>query len=299
MVKTISDSFENKLLRRAEKINLWLDEAFRNRTIPARLENAMTYSLQAGGKRLRPVLCLSCAALCGKNEEEVLPFAGALEMIHTYSLIHDDLPAMDDDDIRRGRPSNHIAFDEATAILAGDGLLSDAFLMMCACQCESSAILYAIQEVAMAIGSSGMVGGQELDMIYTGQKNISLDEIKKMQFMKTGMFISTSCKCGAILAQADSEKLSAISNFGNAIGAAFQIVDDILDLISDTKTLGKPAGTDLKSEKNTFPSIVGLEESKKLARDLVCSAKQSISDFRNDEREFLNNLADFIIMRTA
>ena len=299
MDKTISDSFENKLLRRAEKINLWLDEAFRKRTIPARLENAMTYSLQAGGKRLRPVLCLSCAALCGKNEEEVLPFAGALEMIHTYSLIHDDLPAMDDDDIRRGRPSNHIAFDEATAILAGDGLLSDAFLMMCACQCESSALLCAIQELAMAIGSSGMVGGQELDMIYTGQKNISLDQIKKMQFMKTGMFISASCKCGAILAQADSGKLSAISNFGNAIGAAFQIVDDILDLISDTKTLGKPAGTDLKSEKNTFPSIVGLEKSKKLARDLVCSAKQSISDFRNDERKFLNNLADFIIMRTA
>lgn len=299
MENTISLDFEKKLLKRAEEINVWLKTVFTRRSIPERLENAMVYSLLAGGKRLRPVLCLSCAALCGKNEKEVLPFAAAIEMIHTYSLIHDDLPAMDDDETRRGRPANHIAFDEATAILAGDGLLTDAFSLACTCQCEPASILRAIQELSLAIGSSGMVGGQELDMIYTGQKNVPLDQIKKMQFMKTGMFISAACKCGAILAQADAEKISSISSFGNAIGAAFQIVDDILDVISDSQTLGKPACTDIKSEKNTFPSIVGIEESKKIARDLIYCAKQSISGFKNAEAEFLNDLSNFIILRTS
>lgn len=299
METPISPGFEKTLLKRAEEINSWLKTAFTQRSIPTRLEKAMTYSLQAGGKRLRPVLCLSCAALCGKDEKDVLPFAGAIEMIHTYSLIHDDLPAMDDDDTRRGRPSNHIAFDEATAILAGDGLLTDAFSIACTCQCEPVSVLRAIQELALATGSSGMVGGQELDMIYTGQQNVSLDKVKKMQFMKTGMFISAACKCGAILAQADSKKISALSQFGDAIGAAFQIVDDILDIISDTQTLGKPARADIKSEKNTFPSLVGLEESKKIARELICCAKKSISDFKNGEADFLNDLANFIILRTS
>ena len=217
---------------------------------PERLREAMLYSLLAGGKRLRPVLCLTAASLFGADPKDVLPFACGIEMVHTYSLIHDDLPAMDDDDLRRGRPSNHKAFDEATAILAGDALQSDAFLCMTTCPLPADRVLRAVHEFAAAAGSFGMAGGQELDMIATGRR-ISLEDLRHLHALKTGAILRASVTCGAILAGADSGSLEKLGVFGSELGVAFQIADDILDVVSDTATLGKPAGSDEEEDKNT------------------------------------------------
>ena len=259
----------------------------------------MLYSLQAGGKRLRPVLCMSTAAMCGLAPEKVLPFAGAIEMVHTYSLIHDDLPAMDDDDLRRGKPSNHKAFDEATAILAGDGLLTDAFYVMSGLDLPADRVLAALREFALAAGSSGMVGGQEWDMIFTGMESISLDQLRLMHAMKTGAILRASCVCGALLAGADAGALKAIGDFGAALGVAFQIADDILDVVSDTETLGKPAGSDEEQGKNTYPKLVGLEKSRELARGYADSAQAALARFDGQEAAFLAALADYTVNRTA
>lgn len=267
--------------------------------MPPRLRDSMLYSLQAGGKRLRPVLCLSCAALFGLAESVVLPFAAAIEMIHTYSLIHDDLPAMDDDDLRRGKPSNHKAFDEATAILAGDGLLTDAFGRMTTVDLPASRVLAAVGEMARAAGSTGMVGGQEWDMIYTGMPPVSLDELRRMHAMKTGALLRASCVCGALLAGAESIELQRISRYGAALGVAFQIADDILDVVSDTETLGKPAGSDAEHGKNTYPSLVGLDESRRLAQEQARHAQEAIASFHGPEAEFLRALALYTVTRVA
>lgn len=289
---------KNYLSSRAEIVEAWLAACLENRNIPQRLKDSMLYSLQAGGKRIRPVLCLSCASLCGKSEDEVLPFAGAIEMIHTYSLIHDDLPAMDDDDLRRGKPSNHKAFDEATAILAGDALLTDAFGMACTTKTELGFLISALRELSFAAGSSGMVGGQELDMVYTGKKDPCLEDIKLMQRMKTGALIKASCVCGALLAGASSATTEAFASYGNALGAAFQIADDILDMTSDTETLGKPVGSDAKSGKNTYPSLIGISKSRELALAEAKVAKSALSAFDAPEATFLITLADYVVERS-
>lgn len=292
-------TMKSSLARRATKVETWLSICLENRDIPERLKASMLYSLQAGGKRIRPVLCLVCASLCGMNEDNVLPFAGSIEMIHTYSLIHDDLPAMDNDDLRRGKPSNHKAFDEATAILAGDALLTDAFGLACTTNTDLSFLLSALQELSFAAGSSGMVGGQELDMLFTGKKNLSLDDIKVMQSMKTGALIRASCVCGALLAGAKPEAIDSISTYGSALGAAFQIADDILDITSDTATLGKPAGSDEKSDKNTYPSIIGVQNSRKKAQEYAMLAKDALSEFTGNDADFLISLADYVVDRAS
>ncbi|WP_300808776.1 polyprenyl synthetase family protein [uncultured Desulfovibrio sp.] len=286
------------LLRRARMVEEFLPSCVGG-DMPPRLRDSMLYSLQAGGKRLRPVLCLSCAALFGLAESVVLPFAAAIEMIHTYSLIHDDLPAMDDDDLRRGKPSNHKAFDEATAILAGDGLLTDAFGRMTAVDLPASRVLAAMGEMARAAGSTGMVGGQEWDMIYTGMPPVSLDELRRMHAMKTGALLRASCVCGALLAGAESIELQRISRYGAALGVAFQIADDILDVVSDTETLGKPAGSDAEHGKNTYPSLVGLDESRRLAQEQARHAQEAIASFHGPEAEFLRALALYTVTRVA
>ena len=286
------------LLRRGRMVEEFLPSCVGG-DMPPRLRDSMLYSLQAGGKRLRPVLCLSCAALFGLAEAVVLPFAAAIEMIHTYSLIHDDLPAMDDDDLRRGKPSNHRAFDEATAILAGDGLLTDAFGRMTAVDLPASRVLAAVGEMARAAGSAGMVGGQEWDMIYTGMPPVSLDELRRMHAMKTGALLRASCVCGALLAGAESVELQQISRYGAALGVAFQIADDILDVVSDTETLGKPAGSDADHGKNTYPSLVGLDESRRLAQEQARFAREAIASFHGPEAEFLRALALYTVTRTA
>ena len=286
------------LLRRARMVEEFLPSCVGG-DMPPRLRDSMLYSLQAGGKRLRPVLCLSCAALFGLAESVVLPFAAAIEMIHTYSLIHDDLPAMDDDDLRRGKPSNHKAFDEATAILAGDGLLTDAFGRMTTVDLPASRVLAAVGEMARAAGSTGMVGGQEWDMIYTGMPPVSLDELRRMHAMKTGALLRASCVCGALLAGAESIELQRISHYGAALGVAFQIADDILDVVSDTETLGKPAGSDAEHGKNTYPSLVGLDESRRLAQEQARHAQEAIASFHGPEAEFLRALALYTVTRVA
>ena len=287
------------LKERGAQVEAWLAVCLDGRDLPPRLKESMLYSLQAGGKRLRPVLCMSTAAMCGLAPEKVLPFAGAIEMVHTYSLIHDDLPAMDDDDLRRGKPSNHKAFDEATAILAGDGLLTDAFYVMSGLDLPADRVLAALREFALAAGSSGMVGGQEWDMIFTGMESISLDQLRLMHAMKTGAILRASCVCGALLAGADAGALKAIGDFGAALGVAFQIADDILDVVSDTETLGKPAGSDEEQGKNTYPKLVGLEKSRELARGYADSAQAALARFDGQEAAFLAALADYTVNRTA
>lgn len=284
------------LKRRAGMLESFLAGALPEKTPPGLLK-AMRYSLEAGGKRLRPVLCLSCASLCGQHEENTLPFAGAIEMIHTYSLIHDDLPAMDDDDMRRGRPSCHKAFDEATAILAGDGLLTDAFTLAASTPLESGSVLEALSHLSRAAGSAGMVGGQMLDMEYTGKKDVTLQAIRHMQSLKTGAMLETSCVCGAILGNATPEVRHSLSLYGKYLGRAFQVVDDILDIVGDSATLGKPVGSDEDQGKNTCPAVIGLEESRKLAEEDAAKAREALKGFRGEDAQFLRALIDYTLDR--
>ena len=287
------------LRERGKMVEDYLAGCLDGRDIPSRLRDSMRYSLHAGGKRLRPVLCLTCAELCGQQMRNVLPFAAGIEMIHTYSLIHDDLPAMDNDDLRRGKPSNHKAFDEATAILAGDALLTEAFSMMCRAEIAPGLVLRAIAVLAEAAGPSGMVGGQEWDMLYTGGAEISLEELRRMQRMKTGALLRASCVCGALLANVDDSGLKAVGAFGSALGEAFQIADDILDVVADTATLGKPAGSDAAQGKNTYPKLVGLEKSRELARARAADAQACLHEFSGKEAAFLRALAAYAVERAA
>ncbi len=274
--------------------------------LPDSLRSAMEYSLLAGGKRIRPILCLTTAKLCGLEMEKILPFACAIEMIHTYSLIHDDLPAMDDDDLRRGKPSSHKQFGEAMAILAGDALLSDAFVFMTSVSscCSTGNVgaeqsLRALAYLGRAVGSHGMVGGQVLDMQYTGKKDVRLEHLRTMHAMKTGALLQASCVCGALLASADLHVVQSLERYGAALGTAFQIADDILDVTADTATLGKPSGSDVEQGKNTYPLLVGLEQSRVLAEEQKNIALQSLEGLQGDEADLLRGLARYIIERTT
>lgn len=269
-----------------------------NKKIPDNLLEAMRYSLLAGGKRIRPTLCIVTATMCGLSAKSVMPFAAAIEMIHTYSLVHDDLPAMDNDDLRRGKPSNHKAFDEATAILAGDALLTDAFSFMCTVDLPSHRVLAAVLYLAKAAGSSGMVGGQVLDMNYTGSTAVGIEELQIMHAKKTGALLKASCVCGAILSGAEQKVIAAITKYGLALGLAFQIADDILDSTSDTNTLGKPAGSDVQNGKITYTTIFGLEQSKILAEEQCALAVNSLEDFDCANADFLRTLATYVVERT-
>lgn len=281
-------------------VESYLETLFAGRPDWRDLYESMRYSLLAGGKRIRPVLALEFARLAGLADwKTALPMACALELVHTYSLIHDDLPAMDDDDLRRGKPSNHKAFDEATAILAGDALLTDAFAHMCRVELPAGQVLRAVAEFARAAGSSGMVGGQEWDMLYTGLPPVGMAELRRMHAMKTGALLRASCVCGALLAGAADDVCERIGRYGAALGVAFQIADDILDVVSDTATLGKPAGSDAAQGKNTYPALVGLDESRRLAREQADAACAALTGFSGPEAEFLRALAGYTITRAA
>ncbi|BCS88394.1 polyprenyl synthetase family protein [Pseudodesulfovibrio sediminis] len=298
-------TIKEQLAKRAQDVEAYLTHCLHDRGIPARLQQSMEYSLLAGGKRLRPVLVLSWASLLHPQDtditDKVMPFAASLECIHTYSLVHDDLPAMDDDDLRRGKPSNHKQFDEATAILAGDGLLTEAFGLMSAASIvkglPADRVLRAIYVLATAAGAGGMVGGQAVDMEFTGRDDVPLEELREMHAMKTGALITAACECGAILAGAGDEDIEHAREFGKSIGVAFQIVDDVLDVISDTETLGKPAGSDEAMGKSTYPSLMGLEKSKKLAAEYIDTALQYLSGYYGSEQEFLWQLSRYIVDR--
>ena len=231
-----SQQVKTILAERGAQVEAYLQHCLDAIPMQGRLKEAMYYSLLAGGKRLRPVLCLSTAALFGLSAEAVMPFAASLEMIHTYSLIHDDLPAMDDDDLRRGRPSCHKAFDEATAILAGDALLTDAFGFMASTVKDLPAgrVLEALASVSAAAGSAGMVGGQILDMDCTGKTDVPLETLQTLHALKTGAMFRVACVSGGLLAGASESDIASLRAYGEALGVTFQIVDDILDETADT-----------------------------------------------------------------
>ncbi|MDR1856327.1 MAG: polyprenyl synthetase family protein [Desulfovibrio sp.] len=282
------------------QVEAYLEACFVHEGIPRRLASAMRYSLLAGGKRIRPVLCLASASLCGLEEtEDILPFAAGIEMIHTYSLIHDDLPAMDDDDLRRGKPSCHKRFDEATAILAGDGLLTEAFVHMAAChRCPPEVLLRAMREVAVAAGCLGMVGGQQLDMDHTGRVDMTLPDLQHMHALKTGALIRAACVSGARLACADTDRIASIAAYGEALGVAFQIADDILDVVADSAELGKTAGNDEKAGKNTYPTVLGLAESRDILRERSEAARKALEDLPDvPERTLLTDMVGRIAQR--
>ncbi|MFU2207411.1 polyprenyl synthetase family protein [Solidesulfovibrio sp. C21] len=294
---------KQRLAAQAAEVEVYIRERFgarmRERGVPEGLLSAMEYSLMAGGKRLRPCLCLSFAELFGAPRASVMPFAAGFELIHTYSLIHDDLPAMDDDDLRRGRPSNHKVFGEAGAILAGDALLTEAFGCMSRSWPAVAAerVLPALAEAGRAAGAAGMVGGQMLDMEFTARQGVPLAELAHMQALKTGALITASCVCGAILAGAAEDGISRAREYGEAVGAAFQIVDDILDEVGDAATMGKPVGSDREQGKSTYPSLVGLDESRRLAGQRVDAALAAIAAYDGPAADFLRDLARYIVVR--
>lgn len=260
--------------------------------------DSMNYSLKAGGKRLRPILTLEACKLVGGNEKDAYPFAVAIEMIHTYSLIHDDLPALDNDDLRRGRKTNHKVYGEAMAILAGDGLLNYAYEIMLReslSKGESEKYLKAINEIAKASGIYGMIGGQVVDIESEG-KSIDMEKLDFIHMNKTAAIIIGCMRAGAIIGGASEEELENVTKYAKNIGLSFQIVDDILDIVGDEAKLGKKVGSDIDNEKSTYPSLIGLEKSKETANKLIAEAKMSI-DYINKDSEFLNNLADYIVDR--
>ena len=260
--------------------------------------DSMNYSLKAGGKRLRPILTLEACKLVGGNEKDAYPFAVAIEMIHTYSLIHDDLPALDNDDLRRGRKTNHKVYGEAMAILAGDGLLNYAYEIMLReslSKGEPEKYLKAINEIAKASGIYGMIGGQVVDIESEG-KSIDMEKLDFIHMNKTAAIIIGCMRAGAIIGGASEEELANVTKYAKNIGLSFQIVDDILDIVGDESKLGKKVGSDIDNEKSTYPSLIGLEKSKETANKLIAEAKMSI-DYINKDSEFLNNLADYIVDR--
>ena len=252
--------------------------------------DAMAYSLSNGGKRIRPMLALEFCRVCGGDYKAAMPLAIGLEMVHTYSLIHDDLPCMDNDDMRRGKPSSHKVFGEANALLAGDSLLTLAFETVLSADISADKKANAALELAKAAGASGMIGGQVMDLA-NEEKAASLDEIKTTERLKTGALIKAAAAMGCIAAGATHEQINAAQTYCENIGLAFQIVDDILDVTSDEETLGKPIGSDSENGKSTFVSLLGLEDSAQYARELTARAKAALDIF-GGEGEFLSELAD-------
>ncbi len=292
------------LTRYLEERRLLVDEAL-GRYLPAAndhpkaIHEAVHYSVFAGGKRLRPILILAAADAAGGEIKQALPAAAAIELIHTYSLIHDDLPAMDDDDFRRGRPTCHKVYGEAMAILAGDALLTQAFILLssepASGQIDSAVRLRVIHEIAQAAGSGGMVGGQVVDILQE-DREIDLATLQYLHTHKTGALIRACLRVGGILASAGREQIEALSRYGERVGLAFQIVDDILDLEGNLAALGKRAGSDLRKKKATFPALLGLEESRRRAQRLAAEAKQALAVF-GDRGAVLEALADYVVTR--
>ncbi len=260
------------------------------------LTEAMQYSLLGGGKRLRPILLMAAADAVNGSGEKFLTTAAAIEMIHTYSLIHDDLPAMDDDDYRRGQLTNHKVFGEAIAILAGDALLTLAFEVMLRQKgVASTVILNVVDEMSRAAGMSGMVGGQAIDLQSEG-KAIELETLRRMHMGKTGALFRAAIRSGAILAGASDEKLSALTKYAEAFGLAFQITDDILDVTGDEKTLGKPTGSDARNKKSTYVTLTSLDSARSMAERTVEEATEALKNF-GAEADFLRDLVRYLLER--
>ncbi len=282
----------------------YFDEVFASQSdAPPRLIEAMRYSLSAGGKRLRPTLILETYHALQpdrdanqSHDQSALTAAAAMELIHCFSLVHDDLPAMDNDDVRRGKPTNHKVFGEAMAILAGDAMMTFAFELL-ATRVAPDLVAPLVRELAAASGPSGMIGGQVLDIAGENQ-SLQLDQLQQIHRMKTGALLTASCRMGAICARAPHEQLASITRFGQHVGLAFQIVDDILDETSTPLQLGKATQKDRANGKNTYPRLLGLDESKAEAARQLDLAIESLASF-NERAERLTMLARFIVQRTV
>ena len=290
---------QDYLAQSTQVVNKALDRFLpRENRKPATLHKAMRYSIFAGGKRMRPALCLAAAKACGGDIAPALPAACAVECIHTYSLIHDDLPAMDNDDFRRGKPTNHKVFGEGIAILAGDALLTQAFEILV--QGKPTA-RYSHQdwvlELAKASGSLQLVGGQVADLEGEG-KPLTTAQLRYIHERKTSALLCGSVRLGAMSANATLAQLKALTTFGYNVGLAFQVIDDILDVTQTSEKLGKTAGKDTKAQKATYPSIIGLEASRKIARQLTQRAFDALKPFKGKAVE-LAALADFLLRRES
>ena len=269
-------------------------------TYPESIHQSMHYSVFAGGKRLRPILLMASAEAVGGDRSNVLPFAVAAEFIHTYTLIHDDLPALDDDSFRRGKPTNHKVFGEATAILTGDALLTQAFIIMTNASLmeatPAKCILRATHELGKAIGSTGVIGGQVVDLESEGEP-VDEETLEYIHIYKTGFFFKSCVRTGALLGLANTKQLNALSSYGAHIGLAFQIIDDILDIIGDQDKLGKDVGSDAGKNKATYPAMFGMDESKRKAEKLVEDAVDKLKDF-DESADPLREIARFFVKRT-
>jgi geranylgeranyl diphosphate synthase type II len=295
--RTLGFDLQDYLESRASLINEALDGFLpKEGTRPATIHKAMRYSLFAGGKRLRPALCLAAAAACDGEEADAMPLACAIECIHTYSLIHDDLPAMDNDDFRRGKPTNHKIFGEGIAVLAGDALLTQAFEI--AAQAKGWPRYphrTLVREVASAAGSLQLIAGQVADLEAEG-KRISAGQLRYIHERKTSALLRCSTRLGGMSANCSPHQLRALSDFGYHVGLAFQIIDDILDVTQTSEQLGKTAGKDTAARKATYPSIVGLEKSKSIARTLTHRAFKTLEVFKG-KAAALEALAHYLLIR--
>jgi geranylgeranyl diphosphate synthase, type II len=300
------------LTEKRGSINAYLRSYFASPLLPHQLYESIKYSLLADGKRIRPILALASYETCGGNAEVILPQASALELIHTYSLIHDDLPSMDNDDLRRGKPTNHKVFGEAMAILAGDALLTEAFFMMTngnhlpnlvhkkeeresTKKISQSCLLRAMRDVALAAGIQGMVGGQAQDILAenTEPNRETLDFI---HLRKTAALIAASVRIGPILANSGTKKLRALTRYGESIGLAFQIVDDILDVEGTALELGKPVGSDTRKKKVTYPLLYGIEVARQKKDNCLVDALNALKEF-SSEADPLREIARYVVMR--
>ena len=285
------------LVARQKEVDRALDRFLPKASVPpATIHKAMRYSLFAGGKRLRPILCLAATEACGGKTTAALPHACAVECIHTYSLIHDDLPSMDNDDLRRGRPTCHKVFGDGIAILAGDALLTIAFEIATHAKPVSRYDLREIfREIAVASGSRKLIAGQVADLEAEGRR-ITRAQVRSIHENKTAALLTASVRLGAMAANADTKQLAAISAFGRALGLAFQVIDDILDVTQTSDKLGKSAGKDIAAQKATYPSVIGLEKSRTEARRLTRRAHTALESLGEDAR-VLRALADYLLAR--
>ncbi len=300
MTGSKSMGIKEYLKERAALVDNALQKVFaEDQSAEAKMREAMSHSVMAGGKRLRPILCLESASFFDADEAAIMPAACALELIHNYSLIHDDLPCMDDSDFRHGKPSCHAVFGKANAVLAGDALLTKAFELLASAgadgQIPDRCRIRAIHEVAVACGAGGLVGGQVLDLEYEG-KEVGLAEVEDIHRKKTAALLTASVKTGAILAAAGEAEVERLGKYGYSIGRAFQIADDILDEVGDSKEMGKPVGAD--QHKATYPAQIGLEPSREKAREFIQQAHTALEPF-GDKARRLHDLADFIVERTV
>ena len=272
------------------------EELDRTPVLDDTLRASMAYSLMAGGKRLRPILLMAAADAVGADGTKFLPVACALEMIHTYSLIHDDLPAMDDDALRRGKATNHVVYGDGIAILAGDALLTLAFTVILRQKdIPSETLLRVVDEISRAAGAEGMVGGQALDL-EAENRQITMEELRSVHRGKTGALFCAALRSGAILAGATEEQLAALTSYADHFGLAFQITDDILDVIGSAEEIGKPVGSDEKNNKSTYVSLTSLPEAQALARCTAEAAEEALSIF-GSEADFLRGLVTYLVNR--